>query len=208
MIHVYPGMGATSEMYSGIWRRLPDAIFHDWPDFMGEREIPELAQRLRFAHGIEPGDTLIGSSLGGIVACEISNQIEVAELILVGSAVNVSEINPLLGMLWPLVDLVPLDLIGRMAGWMPDALMQMYAESDPAFIRAMTRAMFDWEGLRSRVPVTRIHGMRDLMIPCPSSIKRPVPGGHLIAMTQPEACVRQIENHSFRKALPSEGLSF
>ena len=39
-IHVYPGMGATADMYTGAWKEF-NFIFHDWPKYTGELTMEE-----------------------------------------------------------------------------------------------------------------------------------------------------------------------
>ena len=97
-------MGATSAMYSETWQKLPDSIFHDWPPYRDEVSIPAMAKRLICEHGIVNGDIIIGSSLGGIIACEIANQLQLKQLVLIGSAVDKHEINTCLDVLHPLID--------------------------------------------------------------------------------------------------------
>ena len=105
-------------------------------------------------HGIQPGDTVIGSSL---------------------------------------VDLAPIKLLKISAGKLPVELSAIFGETDPEFLRSMCKAIFEWKGLESEVATLRVHGRLDFVIPCPSEILDPVPGGHLIAMTYAGECVRRIE---------------
>lgn len=131
MNHFYPGMGATNEMYSGPWRELSDSVFHDWPQPKGETSIEELALRLIVEQGIRKGDTEIGTSLGGMVACEIANQVELEKLVLIGSAVCLEEISRLLKRLHPLVDFAPLQFIHLSARSLPSDLSVMFSRSVP-----------------------------------------------------------------------------
>ena len=158
MNHFYPGMGATSSMYGETWRKELDGQFHDWPEWQGEQTITGIAKRIIEEHRIESGDTVIGTSLGGIVACEIANLIELDRIILIGSARRKEEVNRILSILHPLIDLAPITFIQMSSGKLPSDLTEMFAHSDPAFIRNMSTAIFTWEGLQSDVPVLRIHG--------------------------------------------------
>ena len=200
MIHFYPGMGASSAMYSGRWRELPDSVFHDWPEWKGELTITELALRLIDEHGIQNGDVVAGTSLGGMVACEISNLLDLDRLILIAGVVNKEEINGLLTILLPLIDLAPLEFLRISAGKVPHELSTMFSESEPDFIRSMCKAIFSWEGLNRNVEITRIHGRNDLVIPLPEGVDNPIDGGHLIAMTHAEECVERL---GFCPARPS-----
>jgi surfactin synthase thioesterase subunit len=86
MNHFYPGMGATSSMYAELWRKEFEGQFHDWPKWRDERSLTDIAVRIIEEHRIEAGDTLIGTSLGGIVACEVANLLDLERIVLIGSA--------------------------------------------------------------------------------------------------------------------------
>lgn len=201
MMHLYPGMGATNAMYTGVWRELPDSRFHDWPEWTGEASIKALATRLIGLHEIKKGDVVMGTSLGGMVACEIANQIALSRLVLIGSARSPQEINGLLRVLQPLVDTVPFEVLQFSAGKIPKELSMMFHQSDPRFVRSMCKAVLNWEGLTCEVKTTRIHGNRDFIIPEPrSGVDWTIDGGgHLIVMSHAGACMEVI-----RKALYSE----
>lgn len=74
---------------------------------------------------------------------------------------------------------------------MPGELMQMFEASQADFIRAMCAAIFEWDGLNEDVITPlRIHGRSDRVIPLPKEVDLVLDGGHLIAMTHSEECVR------------------
>ncbi len=196
-MHFYPGMGATSAMYGdAAWTTLDGAVFHNWPAWRGEGTLSAWARRLIDEHHIEPGDIVAGSSLGGMVAAEIANQVKVGGLILIGSAARPDEISRLLAALHPLIDLAPVAFIQRCAGKVPQELSGMFAMSDPHFIRAMVRAIFQWEGLQGETPLLRIHGRQDRVIPPLDKVDCLIDGGHLIAMSHPKECVEAIISSS------------
>ncbi|CAA6678578.1 MULTISPECIES: alpha/beta fold hydrolase [unclassified Lentimonas] len=136
---------------------------------------------------------MIGTSLGGIIACEIANQIDLERIVLIGSAQRKEEINSVLSALHPLIDLAPIAFIQMSSGKLPSDLTDMFSHSDPEFIRNMSKAIFSWAGLKSDVPVLRIHGQKDLVIPHPpKGVNHTVDGGHLIVMTHALECIRLI----------------
>ena len=194
MNHFYPGMGATSSMYGEPWRKELDGQFHDWPEWQGEQTVTEITKRIIEEHKVESGDTVIGTSLGGIVACEIANIIDLDRIILVGSARRKEEVNRILSMLHPLIDLAPIAFIQMSSGKLPSDLTEMFTHSDPAFIRNMSKAIFTWEGLKSKVLVLRIHGTKDLVIPNTKETDHEIDGGHLIVMTHPLECIKAIQS--------------
>jgi pimeloyl-ACP methyl ester carboxylesterase len=195
MIYVLPGMGADNRMYAGPWRSLPGCVFLDWPANAQEESIAGIADRVLATAGIPDGATLVGSSLGGIVACEIAKLRRIEKLFLVGSARNNEEISSILRILHPLIDLAPLTFIQRASGKIPGELLEMFSASDARFIWNMCWAIFVWDGLlENTVLVCRIHGRFDLVIPPPPDVDILIEGGHLIAMTHAAECVRFIES--------------
>ena len=186
-------MGATASMYGEAWRERLDGQFHDWPKWQGEQTLTAITKSIIEAHKVEAGDTVVGTSLGGIIACEIANLIELERIVLIGSARRKEEVNQILSLLHPLIDLAPIAFIQMSSGKLPGDLFEMFTHSDPAFIKNMSKAIFTWEGLQSKVPVLRIHGTNDLVIPNPDETDYAIYGGHLIVMTHPLECIEAIQ---------------
>jgi hypothetical protein len=186
-------MGATSAMYGGPWRDLPDSDAIDWPEYQGEKTIAQIAARLIAEHNISTEDSIIGSSLGGIVALEIHAIINLQQVVLLGSAVSRTEINPLLVALAPLAKITPLGLIQHLAGKSDALLPTMYAKVDADFVRAMCLAISNWNGYAGDTQaVTRIHGQRDHIIRCQTDATIIPNAGHLIAITHAKECIAVI----------------
>ena len=189
MIHALPGMGADHRMYPAPWLALPEFLAHDWVQYSGQRSLADIAQSMCVAHGIRDRDILIGSSLGGMVACEITKLRKISKLYLVGSAVRKEEVSALLSYLHPLARVAPIDLLRFSAGKVPLELAQMFSGVDASFIRAMCEAIFQWDGLGStETKVLRIHGKHDVVIPVPDQVDLLLDGGHLISITHAQAC--------------------
>lgn len=189
-IYVLPGLGADSSMYGSEWHHIEGCRFLDWPAYRGETSIAGMAQRIVDEAGIVDGSTVIGSSLGGMVACEIARIREVKLLILVGSAVSPSEVNRALRLLDRVGGMVPLRLLQRLARCFSSPVARMFSSSDPDFIRGMSRAIFLWEGwYEPSVRLLRIHGSRDHVIVPPADADLYLDGGHLIPMTHAKECV-------------------
>lgn len=196
MIFVLPGMGADRSMYPAPWHALPESRFLDWPAFAGENSIAAVARRVTEEAHIGDGDIVIGSSLGGIVAGEISKLRRLDALILVGSAKQREEISGLLAALLPLVNLAPIEFIQRAVGKYPNELTTMFSHSHAGFIRAMCHAIFEWDGLdETLVTPLRLHGKKDRVIPLPVGVDKILDGGHLIAMTHAQLCVDFIRSN-------------
>jgi len=189
MIHILPGMGADSGMFGDEWRGLPGATFVDWPPYGGETTLAEIAARIVAEHAIADGAMVVGTSLGGMIACEIANQRKLSRLVLVGSAIHPREIAALLTALRPLAPLAPAEWLRLSASVIPGEVARMFSQAEPAFIRAAIAAVFKWEGLNPRLPrPIRIHGKNDWIIPPPPRVDLLLDGGHLIAMTHAKSC--------------------
>jgi pimeloyl-ACP methyl ester carboxylesterase len=189
MIHALPGMGADHRMYPAAWSALPEFTAHDWVRHAGEKTLPEVAVSMCASCDIRDGDTLVGSSLGGMVACEIAKIRKIRRLFLIGSAVRKEEVSRLLAVLHPLARLTPVEWLQFSAGKVPVELAQMFSTMEASFVRAMCAAVFQWNGLGSTdTPVFRIHGKSDLVIPPPSRADLLLDGGHLISITHAREC--------------------
>jgi hypothetical protein len=183
-------MGADHRMYPAPWSSLPSFVADDWPRYSGEATLEQIARSFCERRCVEDGDVIIGSSLGGMVACEITRIRRIPVLYLIGSAVHPDEISGVLSALHPLAKVVPFDLLRFSASSVPTELSHMFADAEPSFVRAMCLAVFDWQGLvRSGTKIFRIHGSGDRVIPRPSQADLLLDGGHLIAMTHATDCV-------------------
>jgi hypothetical protein len=109
----------------------------------GERSLADMACSVCEAARIQDGDILVGSSLGGMVACEITKVRRIPVLYLLGSAVRKEEISSLLAAAHPLARVAPLDWLRLWAGKLPNDLAQMFAEAETSFVRAMCFVGFE-----------------------------------------------------------------
>ena len=196
MIHALPGMGADRRMYPREWADLSNFRAHDWVRHAGEQTIPEVARSMAEACHIQDGDVLVGSSLGGMVACEITKIRRIPKLFLIGSALGKDEVSALLAALHPLAKYLPIEWVRMSAGSIPLEFSQMFAGIEGSFVRSMCAAIFQWEGGASRdTLVCRIHGKYDLVIPPPPNPDLMLAGGHLLSITHARACAAFIRVH-------------
>lgn len=195
-IHALPGMGADHSMYPPPWNTLPGFVAHDWIRHSGEQSIADVATSMADSCGIREGDVIVGSSLGGMVACEIARIRNISNLFLIGSAVDKSEVNRLLAAMAPLAQYAPINWVRASVGKIPGEFAQMFAGIEPSFIRAMCPAIFAWEGLReTQARVLRIHGSHDIVIPPPEDPDLSLEGGHLISITHARECVEFVRSN-------------
>ncbi len=94
---------------------------------------------------------------------------------------------------------MPIEFVNALAGKINSELTEMLSESDPDFIRAMCKAIFEWKGIHKEIEkkLFRIHGSRDLVISSPERMDLILPGGHLLAMTHAQECIKAISPFLF-----------
>lgn len=147
-----------------------------------------MARRIVKENEILEGDIVGGSSLGGMVALEIAQTLQMKAIVLLGSALDKNEVRPLLSALSPLASITPIFLIQLLAGKRNDLVSQMFADSNPEFIRAMCQYLNEWQGFHGPLDnVFRVHGKKDHVITCPTMGSDTVDNaGHLLAITHPK----------------------
>jgi len=190
MIHALPGLGADHRIFPAPWNALPGFVAHDWPAHHGEQTLAEVASSLCDVFDIHDDDTLVGASLGGMVACEVAKLRRLEALYLIGSATDKTEVSWFLKTLRPFAAIAPFDLLKLAAGGIPSDVARMFSGVDTAFMRRMCAAIFAWDGLDSiSTPCFRIHGSKDRVISKPAHVDLLLDGGHLISMTHAHECV-------------------
>lgn len=211
-IFIFSGLGATSRMYLDPWHEIPGAVFVEWPSYAGEASVTTLAERMADEWRIPDDAILIGSSFGGLIACEISRLRRTRSLVLVASAVHKDEFIRSRVVEF-LARHAPLPLIQRLFSGLQGALerlfahegnvynravldsIQMFSTCDPKLYRAMFLATYHWGGyLDGPCRPIRIHGRHDGVIHFPGTADLVLDGGHLIARTHADECVSYIRN--------------
>lgn len=190
-------MGANKEMYQGAWLKLPEVSFINWPRYEGEISLSAIAERLIQEYGITTNDWIGGSSLGGMVAIEIHKKIKNSKVVLLGSALTIQEIRPLLRLLAPLASITPIKLIQLLVKNCDSIVFEMFRVADPVFIKAMCIAAANWDGyVGDTSSFLRIHGEQDQFIKCPRNAEIIKGAGHFVAMTHPDECICILEKNA------------
>lgn len=172
------GMAADSGAFSKI--RLPaqyEPMYLDWlPPYKGEA-LSAYALRLGSTIDIAEPFILIGLSMGGMLAVEITKSHRPRQLILISSIPYSRQLPPYFR--WAgklgLHRLIPVTLIKQAAmlkrsftGESPEDksyLRKAIRESDPQFIRWAMKAVLQWRNDDPVEPYTHIHGSRDEILP-------------------------------------------
>lgn len=182
-------------MYRDEWQTLEDCTFLNWPTYAGEESLTAIAGRIVNEAGIIDGSVVVGHSLGGMVACEIAQLRNLKTLVLIGSASSKEGVSRLLASLHPLAAHTPFEFVQAVVAKLPGDLTTMFGRSDPEFIRATCRAIFEWNGLPDGcIRPRRIHGRFDLVIPLPAEVDCVVNGGHMIPVSHARECVEFVKS--------------
>ena len=198
-----PGLGADARMFETQRERFPHLEVPDWLDPHKRETLESYGQR--FAESLEYDENCIvgGTSFGGMLAVEMSRHITPRKLILIGSALSFSEITFLLR------------TVSRLARWMPPSAFrlgvlqtrltarwfglqtqaqrqlsnQMMSDAAPAFVRWGCIALSNWSGLSTELPIARLHGAEDRIIPpLNDGSQTLIPeAGHVPSMSHPQA---------------------
>jgi len=169
MTFLIPGIGGTAELFSDYQFSFPfRAVDYPRPKTM-EMSIHQYAEQFVEHHEIQSGDVLVGMSLGGMLACEISKVVEINQLVLISSGTHREHINPLLRRLGFLGRHMPFAWLQKLpvpvATRLRRRLIRMFREVDPAFLSwACTQAPL-WEGMDRHPNLTQIHGDWDPVFP-------------------------------------------
>lgn len=191
-LHLLPGLGATPALYLG----------YDFPvsthvaDYLRPPKAPcsfaEYAQFLIKQQKIQPGDSLIGVSLGGMLACEISKWIFISKITLISSCTNRLHLNPVLRRLSFLGPHLPWQFFQSAARPLPGLsesrrlAVAMFREADSEFVRWACSHAADWAGLAHHPDIVSIHGDRDPVFPIQrQKVHQVIPGGdHLMVISR------------------------
>ena len=182
-----PGMGATCAMYENLYRVNPDIVGCDWPKGKTFKSFNDLAKCCIQEYGITSNDVVAGSSMGGMVACEMFGELQCRGLVLIGSCSDPRSV-PLHKLSWLGSYAVNDRLLNISAQSVPWGMrLKSSLLSDPGFVKWSLTSFSNWKGVQlgKDVRVHHIHGMLDPIIPIINfDADRVIKlGGHLIAMT-------------------------
>lgn len=191
-LHLIPGLGATPALYTGYEFPFPVKRLNYLRPPNATCSFAEYAQLFIHEHGIQAGDSLIGVSLGGMLACEISKWLPIQKLTLISSCTKSQHLHPLLMRLSFLGPILPWDLIRRVAIPVPGLseerrlAVEMFRESDPVFVRWACSHAAGWDGLKSSADLFSIHGDHDPVFPVErQTVHHVIHGGdHLMVISR------------------------
>lgn len=191
-VFLLPGLGATPELYADYAFPFTTRAVEYLAPRAPSMSISDYAAQLIAENGIQAGDSLIGVSLGGMLACEIARLIPISKLTLVSSCTDSDQLQPVLRHLRHLSHVIPWRIIQRLP--FPSFLLNpsrrraldMFRRADARFIRWACLRAATWKGHLSHPDLIQIHGDQDPVFPASrQTITHLIPGGdHLMILSQ------------------------
>lgn len=214
-VYLIPGLGGDKRMYAGQLARFPHTKVLEFINPLPKETISSYAKRL--AEGIDTSEDfmLVGVSLGGILAQEISMHYKPKKVVVISSVKSRSELP-----IWmrvfkyiPLPKLIP----GKLYLWMFMLLMwvktlgsrsnhiianlkNMAKDANPTFVYWAANQVVRWQNPMENFQAHHIHGTHDNLFPIRriKNLGTRVEGGtHAMILTH----VRQI-NQVLDKEIP------
>ncbi|MEM1212934.1 MAG: alpha/beta hydrolase [Planctomycetota bacterium] len=209
-IVLLPGLGADAELFEPQVRAFGDRlIVPEWVEPDANDSIAEYA--LRWGAVIKeqldreaPGEPVLlgGVSFGGMIALDMAGLIGASGVVLIAGCVDPSEVSARTLLAQRIGSMVPRTAWGLTlkAMALPFAKLDGLGDDDTALLRRVAGrvdvplldwgggALRDWTGpehLEAGMPVFRMHGRQDWVIPCPESgVDVVLPDGrHLINLS-------------------------
>ncbi|MFB9844436.1 alpha/beta hydrolase [Mucilaginibacter ginsenosidivorans] len=90
-VFLIPGLGADYRIYKNIDLAGYDVVNIGWIEPYREDTLATYAQKLIDHYRIQPGDIVIGNSLGGMLAVEVAKKIILNKVILISSIKSIDE---------------------------------------------------------------------------------------------------------------------
>jgi pimeloyl-ACP methyl ester carboxylesterase len=209
-VYLIPGLGSDKRMYKSLLEVLPNAkVIEFIRPYYGET-LEEYAQRMALGIDNSVPFSLVGTSLGGMIAVEISKILQPEKIVLIASAKSRNELPLFLRSLSvvklhklfraPIVTKTKERKIKRIVSdsnaELKTLLLEMNKDADPLFIEWAGDAVIHWKGEANyRKDIIHFHGTKDGLFP----IKRienciPIIGAtHFMALNLGEELKRKVE---------------
>ena len=200
-IYLIPGLGADGRMYGPQMKVLQNATILEHQKPLKGETLVAYAQRLSAQIDTSEPFILIGTSLGGIIAMEISKIIHPEKVILISSVKHRGEIPGWIRSMKHLRlhhllsgrNFIRLSnsngkrLITVRYTKVARLLLDMHHDADPEFVEWAINAVVHWSGSADHRPdVIHLHGTSDRLFPY-ANIKGAIPirgGSHVMGLTQ------------------------
>ncbi|MFN8286216.1 MAG: alpha/beta hydrolase [Chitinophagales bacterium] len=208
-VYLIPGLGADKRMYINQLKLFPEAVVLEHLHVITDNNLADYAQRFLPLIDTSKPFVLIGTSLGGMIAQELSRSIKPEKLILISTIKGRHEMPFFIRSMKQLRlhrlltgenflrfnSVMAKRLDSRGDSPAAELIMQMSKDAHPRFVEWAINAVIHWQGPQQHYPQTiHIHGTNDKLFPH-SKIKNAwlVQGGsHVMNMTMSEEVNRLI----------------
>jgi pimeloyl-ACP methyl ester carboxylesterase len=202
-----PGMGADHRLFDGIQLSGHEVLRTDWIPHRASDDLQTYAARFAAHYAITGNDTLIGVSMGGIIAGTIAQMVAPRHLIRISSCTSIRQLSPMISAVGSLGRITPFELARLLPqGLLPQhrqLALAMFEEQDMGFIRWACSAIMQWPGVPDRPDDMVIHGSTDRVFPLRRQprVDVVVPGGgHLMVMDRAAEVERAILAHALGRS--------
>ena len=211
-IYLIPGLGADARMYAPQLKILPGAIVLEHQTPIPFESLRSYAHRLSAQIDRSKPFTLVGTSLGGILALEIGRILNPEKVILIASVKHRGELPAWMRAMKYLrfhrllsgKRFINVSILGAQKLLMKrdtriaKLIIDMHRDADPAFVEWAMDAVINWDG-QADYPkdVIHIHGTRDRLFPFSNAHNAiAVTGGtHVMGLTQAQDVNRILLKH-------------
>ncbi|QQL51427.1 alpha/beta hydrolase [Mucilaginibacter ginkgonis] len=173
-VYFISGLGADRRAFDRIRITNVEKVFVDWIEPDRRDTIATYAGKLISHYGIKHNDTVVGLSLGGVMAIEINKQIGLAKAILISSIRSTDEAPAYFKTFsrWPVFKLASekaiIDIAARMVPVMgkmekvkTNLFTDMIRDSSPKFVKWAMGAILKWQSTTQFDNVYQIIGDKD-----------------------------------------------
>ncbi len=198
-VYFISGLGADRTVFKNLDLSFCEPVFLDWITPLKKESLQHYA--LRLAEGIkEPDATIVGLSMGGMMACEIAKANPAMKVVIVSSnrcAKEFPKYTRLLSKYFPVYQLTTkmiMRIIFPVSSWFLGAetkadrkhLFGVIDRTDLSFVKWCIWAISRWHSQEPKPNVIHIHGTADRLLPFhyvhpDYTIKG---GGHLMIMNR------------------------
>lgn len=199
--HIYfiPGMGTTKEVFKNIDLHVDNVHYLEFPEPEKEETLKEYSHRMALPISDENENILIGMSMGGFVAQEISLLKKVAKLILLSSYTKGQDWQIMLELIKKfnltklMADRAFKDIVLAALALMPgyskpekSFLLKMAKQFSANYYKFAAKRLVNWEPAQLNCPVIKIHGTKDELFPIEkvNANYTVQGGGHLMIMNK------------------------
>ena len=207
VLYLIAGQGADHRLFRDLAIETFRTVVLDFPLPEAGELLPAYAKRMAEQVDEAGRYSILGVSMGGMIAVEMAKYLKPERLILVSTAKTRKELPPHYRLMrWiPLYKLVSGKLLKRMANigrrlFEPDSLPEeilfknMISDKDPRYLKRTIHAIIHWKNNEVPENYVHIHGDRDRTLPIRwvKDVTRVAGGSHMMVLMRSEDVSRLV----------------